>query len=80
MVNIIVRKRPDEVNLQKFYKILLQKETVVEKSAIYQTRKTGVERYKFEYTVGQLHNFTVFSAEKCSQIVYTVTSLLLCQF
>jgi hypothetical protein len=47
---------------------------------IYQTRKTGVERYKFEYTMGQLCNFTDICAEKCSQIVNTVTSLLLFQF
>ena len=47
---------------------------------MYQTRKTGVERYKSENTVGQLHSFTDICAEKCSRIVYTVTSLLLHQF
>jgi len=40
---------------------------VVEKNVIYQTRKTGVEDYKFENTVGQLQNFTDISAEKFSQ-------------
>ena len=53
---------------------------MAEKNVIYQNRKTGVERYKFENTVGQLHNFTDNCAEKCSKIVYSVTSLLLSQF
>jgi len=53
---------------------------VAKKSVIYQTKKTGMERYKCENTVGQLHKFIDICVEKCSQIVHTVTGLLLLQF
>jgi hypothetical protein len=46
------------------------------KSHIY-VHQTWVEHYKFGNTVCQQHTFTDFCGKKCSQIVYTVTSLRL---
>jgi len=61
-------------------KFCYRKETVAEKNVVSHTRKTGVERYNIENTVGHLHNFTNICVEKCKQVVYTVTSLLLFKF